>query len=221
MNGDLYFRYPILDFSYWRRLARRVGRNIFEIVLSVSAIVMLFSDVPDLILIGAVLFAYTIYSFGRRIFQSKPSNKFKGGNLADFTTKKSKKIILVAYDRSAFLGGSFLLHLTRELVELPIVIRVLKGLDVSRDEFVSKLEFYISDETNVKETNIWRQAKIEELMIAALVAQSDEKKPIQPFHLFLALPETQNERVQRLFNLFGLNPAKLEKAARYHNIINS
>ena len=184
MPNDLYFRYPILDLSYWQRFSKRVGRNILEIILLASASVLVISDVPNLVLIGFVVFIYLVYGLIKRATRSTPSTKFKGGNLAGFITKGSKKAILSAYDRSVFVGGNFLLHLTRELVEDSMVMRVLKGLDISRDEFVSKLESYINDEMGVKETNIWRQAKAEEVVIGALVSQPDEKRPIQPIHLF-------------------------------------
>lgn len=221
MSEDLYFRYPILDLSYWQRFFRRIIRTVFNIVLVVLTIVLLFSDVPNLFLLGVLAAGYLLFKFGRNIAKSKPKPRFKGGNLAEFTTPKTKKIILSAYNRASFLGGGFLLHLTRELIEEPMVIRVLKGLDVGRDEFISKLEAYLADERNVRETNIWRQAKVEEVIIRAFILQEGNKTPISPFHLFVALPHTDSERVKRLFVLFGLGTDNLARAARYHSLISS
>ena len=221
MSGDLYFRCPILDLSYWQRFIRRIGRTIVGIILSVLAATMLLSDAPDLFMLGVLASAYLIFRFGGKFISSRVKSKFKGGNLIEFTTPRTKKIIFAAYDRSAFLGGSFLLHLTRELIEEQMVVRVLRGLDVSRDEFVSKLEAYLIDEKNIRETNIWRQAKVEEVVIKAFILQEGEKFPISPFRLFMALPYTDNERVRRLFVLFGLGTENLERAARYHSLISA
>jgi hypothetical protein len=221
MNGDLYFRYPILGLSYWQRFVRRVGYTTIGIILFILAITTLLSDAPDLFVLGVLILAYLIFRFGEKLMRLRARSKFKGGNLIEFITPRTKKIILASYDRSAFLGGSFLLHLTRELIEEPMVIRVLKGLDVSRDEFVSKLEAYLIDEKDVRETNVWRQAKVEEITIKAFILQDGEKFPISPFHLFVALPHTDNERVRRLFVLFGLGTDNLERAARYHSLISA
>ena len=221
MSGDLYFRCPILDLSYWQRFIRRIGRTIVGIILSVLAATMLLSDAPDLFMLGVLASAYLIFRFGGKFISSRVKSKFKGGNLIEFTTPRTKKIIFAAYDRSAFLGGSFLLHLTRELIEEQMVVRVLRGLDVSRDEFVSKLEAYLIDEKNIRETNVWRQAKVEEVVIKAFILQEGEKFPISPFRLFMALPYTDNERVRRLFVLFGLGTENLERAARYHSLISA
>ncbi len=221
MSEDLYFHYPILGLSYWQRFFRRIGGTTTNIILAVLAVTTLLSDVPNLFVLGALISAYLIFRLGKKLIRSRQKSKFKGGNLVEFTTPRAKKIILTAYDRAAFLGGSFLLHLARELIEEPMVVRVLRGLDVGRDEFVSKLEAYLADEKSVKETNIWRQAKVEEIMIRAFILQEGEKLPISPFHLFVALPHTDNERVRRLFVLFGLGTSNLTRAARYHSIIST
>lgn len=199
----------------------RISRAIVGIILLATAAITAFSDVANLSFIGSFLAVLLLVYFFYKASRGLPKKRFKGGNLADFTSRRAKRVILTSYDRAAFLGGSFILHLARELMEDPMVLRVLKGLDVSRDEFISKLESYMHDEKDVKETNIWRQAKVEEVAIAAFVAQSEDKKPVQPLHLFLALPRTDNERVQRLFNLFGLDSVKLDKASRYYAVINT
>ncbi|MDD5710597.1 MAG: hypothetical protein PHV43_00630 [Candidatus Colwellbacteria bacterium] len=219
MSGELYFRYPILDLTYGQRFIRRTGYTTLHIILAVAAVVMLFSDVSNLFLLGVLASAYLLFRFGIKLIRSKPRIRFRGGNLLEFTAPRTKKIILAAYDRSVFLGGSFLLYLARELIEEPMIIRVLKGLDVGRDEFISKLEAYLADERGIKETNIWRQAKLEEAMIQAFILQESEKSPISPFHLFVALPHTDNEKVRRLFVLFGLGTDNLTRAARYHSLI--
>jgi hypothetical protein len=221
MSGDLYFRYSTLDLNYWQRFVGRIGRTVFNIVLVITAATMLLSDAPNLFALGLLAALYLVFWVVTKFVQARARLKFKGGNLINFITPKAREAILAAHDRSAFLGGSFLLHLTRELIEEPVVIRVLRGLDVGRDEFISKLEAYLTDEKNVRETNIWRQAKAEEVVVKAFILQGNEKQPISPFHLFLALPHTDNERVRRLFVLFGLGTENLERAAQYHSLISA
>jgi|GEM_PF-2762249 hypothetical protein len=222
MSGDLYFRYPVLDLTFWQRFLGRIGGAIINIVLLVLAAVALLSNIPGLMVLGVPAAVYLVLRFGGRwVGGWRSRSRFKGGNLVEFVTPRAKKMILSAYDRSAFLGGSFALHLTRELVEEPIVVRVLRGLGINRDELVSKLEGYLLEERGVRETNIWRQARVEEIVVRAFILQDEKKDPITPFHLFMALPYADNERVRRLFVLFGLGADSLERAARYHALISA
>ncbi|OGY56780.1 MAG: hypothetical protein A2Y84_00555 [Candidatus Colwellbacteria bacterium RBG_13_48_8] len=216
MGRDLYFRYPQLDFNYSSRFLLRAVKSVALVVLVISILTLLLSDVTHLFLVGVFSAAGLVAAALIFLYWDKLRPPFKGGNLVDFTTRRSKHIITTAYDKAAFLGGSFVLHLLRELVDVPVVELLLKRVAVERDEFISKLEDYMKQDKKLKETRTWRQVEIEKVIIKALVRQIGVKKPIEPLHLFLALVYLDDERLQRIFGLFNIDPAVLERAARYY-----
>lgn len=198
---NLYFKNHMLLVGYPARFWGRVLRGILGIVSGALLAILLLSDVRGLFYAGFLLLGFWVY----RLFTAKQNKKeFKGGNLFSYTTYRTRKIIESAYDKSAVVGGGVLLNITRELADTYQVEAYLHQLGVQRSEFIAKLESFIEEETSLKETNKWRQVRVEDLVVKAFKIQEEHKEPIAPIYLFKAMIEMDSEKTRRLFGLFGI-----------------
>ena len=129
---------------------------------------------------------------------------------------ETRELLQRASDRSVLMGGSFLLHLTRELIETVGGEEVLRRLSIGKEEFAGQVEGHLNEEKRLRETKTWRLKKAEELMIKALTTQVGGRHPISPADLLRAMVYMENERVQRLFSIFGITESVMENSYRYN-----
>lgn len=183
--------------------------------------------VLGIVLVGAALLFINIWAgmvyallvsavgfFWKRVQIGKTG--FRGGNLARYITPRARKLVESAYDASAVIGGSFVLHLTKELATTHRVNLALKRLSVDPDEFVNTLGIHLKEEAGLRETNKWRQAKARDVVVGALVSQKGQRQPLNELHLLRGLVGVEHERLQRLMVSFDINGVELEKAISYH-----
>ncbi len=228
---NLYFDEPRLKLIHFSRfLTRLISYSLYS-VLIVSAITFLLSEVDNLFWLGILISLFLgdrLIHFGEaersivglsrylpRLSRRKNfliSDKF---NAADFLTPASLSIIERAFDRAAIIGGDFYLYLVDFLIQLPEIQKGLIRMDVNLDEFEKRIE-----ETGVSEENIRQKNSKTDLLqkvemiskFAFLEAFKDQNKFIEPHELFAALGRVKDEKISRLFNLFGINPEDLAKA---------
>ncbi|MEX2054088.1 MAG: hypothetical protein WD883_00895 [Candidatus Colwellbacteria bacterium] len=213
---ELYFEDPFLKLGVGTRLWAKSLKGILSTVALVGGLLMVFSDVLVVTYAGVVLLGYTFFIFGKSRKWWGKRDAFRGGNLHSFMEVESKEALEAASDRASVVGGSFLLNLMRELVDIADVESVLRRLGISREEFAGHIDRYIQEERRLQETKSWRAARAEEVVVKAFTTQSGHKKPITPKDLFRALRYTENERVQRIFSLFGVTPEGIEGNNRYN-----
>ena len=202
VEQNLYFKDHTLLIGYAARFWSRVLKGVWGIVLGALALVLLLSDIPALSYTGAALVGVWAYKIVFKKFRNKRG--FKGGNLFPYTTYRTKKLIETAYDKSSIIGGSILLNIARELSDTYQVEALLHSWGVERSEFISKLEDLLREEAHLKETNKWKQARVEDLMVKAFKLQGDKHEPVTPLDVFKALPEMDSEKTKRLFGTFGV-----------------
>ena len=213
LEETLHFKDNSLSLGYWARFWTRIIKGIFSIVLGALLVTLLLSDIQPLFYLGLVLAVLWIYKIIRsRLDQSVALKK---GNLAKYATYRTRKIIESAHDKSAVLGGGILLNVIRELSDIYQIESLLHQLGVDRNEFISKTEHLLKEEIGIKETAQWRQDRIEELMIKAFITQKDKHEPIAPIHLFRGAVEVENERLKRLFGIFGIEPGSIDRVIQY------
>ncbi|MDZ4231468.1 MAG: hypothetical protein U1C52_01615 [Patescibacteria group bacterium] len=215
-KSELYFEDPLLKLSVGTRLWAKSLRGVLHTVAFVGGGLMIFSDIASIFSLGMLLLGYTAFRIGRSRRWWSKGHIFRGGNLYPFMQAESKELLEAASDRAVIVGGSFLLNLMRELTDTAEVEEVLKRLGIRRDEFAGQIDKYLQEERKLKETKAWRAARAEEAVVKAFTTQSGSKKPITPKDLFKALRYTENERVQRVFNLFGVTPEGIEGKAGYN-----
>ena len=214
-QSELYFEDPLLKLGMGTRLWVKSAKSIVNIVSLVSGLVMIFSDVKQVFYLGILLIAFFLYNLlFTKLFNV--GRTFSGGNLASFMDGETRELLQRASDRSTLMGGSFLLHLTRELIETIGGEEVLRKLSVGKEEFAGQVERHLSEEKHLLETKAWRLKRAEELMIKALTTQVGGRHPISPADLLRAMVYMENERVQRLFSIFGITESVMENSYRYN-----
>ena len=213
-EDKLYFEDPLLKLGIGTRLWVKSTKSIFNIVSLVAGLVMIFSDVPQVFYLGIFLLAVVLYnSLLAKLFDIR--GNFSGGNLLFFVETEVRDVLQRASDRSALMGGSFLLHLTRELIETAGGEEILRRLSIEKEEFASQAERHIGEEKRLRETKAWRLRKAEELVVKALTTQIGKKHPVTTEDLLRAMVYMDNERVQRLFNIFGVTESVMENSYQY------
>jgi len=215
-KGELYFEDPLLKLSVANRLWAKSIKGILHTVAFVAGGLMVFSDVTAIVFVGWAFLGYTVFRIGKNKRWWIKDTTFRGGNLYFFIEPEAREAIESAGDRAAIMGGSFLLNLMRELVDLSEVEEVLRGLGIKRDEFAGHIDKYIQEEKRLRETKAWRAARAEEVVVKAFTTQGAYKRPVRPKDLFRALRSLDNERVQRIFNLFGITPEGIDGNNRYN-----
>ena len=214
-QSELYFEDPLLKLGIGTRLWVKSLISILNIVSLVAGLVMIFSDVAQVFYLGILLLAFFIYnSLLRKLFNL--GKGFRGGNLLFFMDLEVRELLERASNRSVLMGGSFLLHLMRELVDTADGEEALKRLSIGKDEFAGQVERYISEEKRLRETRTWRLKRVEDLIIKALATQVGGKRPIRVGDLFRAMIYMNNERIQRLFSIFGITESVMENNHRYN-----
>ena len=213
-QSELYFEDPLLRLGIGTRLWVKSLKSIFNIVSLVSGLVMVFSDVAQVFYLGILFLALFLYNLLLAKFLVR-GRQFSGGNLLFFTDEEARELLQRASDRSVLMGGSLLLHLMRELVETTGGGEILRRLSIGKEEFAGQVERYISEERRLRETRAWRLKRVEELMVKALTTQLGEKRPISCADLFRTLVYVDNERIQRLFSIFGITESVMENSYRY------
>jgi len=214
-QDELYFEDPLLKLGMGARLWAKSLKSILNIVSLVAGLVMIFSDVIQVFYLGILFLAYFIYSsFFAKLFSR--GGRFTGGNLLFFMEPEVGELLQRAIDRSALMGGSFLLHLMRELIETTEGRETLERLSIGKDEFAGQVERYVDEEKRLRETRAWKLKRAEELMVKALITQLGKKHPISAGDLFRVMVYMDNERIQRLFSLFGITESVMENSYKYN-----
>ena len=228
---NLHFFEPRLAMnSFGRFLARLIIYSFYAVLVAATGI-FLFSDVEKLFWLG-ILF---VLFLGYRLFHIRQAERSTVGlmrylprlnrrnlskesqnlNVAYYLSPNSFTVIERAYDRVVLVGGDFYLYILKSLVRLPHIRKALTRMDVNAEDLERKIEEFVASEEikNIKESKSDLMIKIESLVkMAFLQAISCKNRFIDPHDLFAVLGNLGDSKINRLFSLFEINSADLEKA---------
>ena len=136
-------------------------------------------------------------------------------NLSDYMGPAAFAVIEESFDRATLTGHDFYLESALRLLKAREVHDGLQRLDVSVEEFKQKLE-ELTIEGKTKDANASKADRI--VFVEMLVGHGFEKaaenghKFIEPADLFAALASIESIVLKKVFELFSVVPADLEKA---------
>ena len=204
----------------------------FYAVLAVSAVTFLLSDIERLFWSGILISLFLADRLRHRgeaerstvellrhlpRLNRRKENIFSAEirNTAYYLMPSSLSVLERAQDKTLILGGDFYLYLVKFLIQLPEVKKGLLRMDVQIDDFGQKIEEFIESGENRK-IKISKEdclKNIEIIVKSAFLSALDSKNSfIEPVNLFAAFENAGSLIVNRLFNIFDINPADLEYA---------
>lgn len=209
------------------------GRSIVRIVsyvsyfvLAVATFMFLISDVRTLFYVGLFLLIVVIDLLVHHGEGDLPISELPTAgrvNLASVMNRAAYVAIERATDRSVITKKSFLLELTRRLLDLPQVENGLRRLDVKPSEFRAKLETLAADPTPVASGTV--SAADDRIAMVQILAEhafasalSAGHNFIKPTDLFSALPAMDDDPLRRLFAVFNIEEGDLERALIFSSL---
>ena len=225
---ELYFDDPRLRMTVAGRFFVRTMVAIVYVVLFFAMVTFLMSEVRGLFYVGvflAIFFLDRILHWGEAdlpIAELPPRGKI---NLARIMKPSTSSIISRAFDRGLVARQDFFLCAADRLLGLAEVEEGLRRLDVKPEEFRAKLAEFLShphadSAPALNQSGAGRDTlrdeylkNAETLAVAAFgQALAAGHNFIEPSDLFSALATMPSERLQRLFNMFGVEAGDLERA---------
>ncbi|HVO28373.1 MAG TPA: ATP-dependent Clp protease ATP-binding subunit [Candidatus Paceibacterota bacterium] len=215
-NLQIAFHDPRLGMSFAGRLLVRVMTWIVYLVVAAAAFTFLISGMARLRFIGVFLALFLLDLFIHRGQGDLPIAELpKAGavNIARIFRPSAFGALERAFDSSMLARRGFFLEMTERLLEYPEVVNGLRRLDVPPADFRQKLDEFIgaSPAAPVPKAELLKSAEV--LAIAAfgqaLAAGHDF---VEVSDLFSALPKVGDANVDRLFNLFAVEPGDIERA---------
>ena len=225
-ENNLFFSETRFNLPALSRSILRIINYAFYIFLIIATVMVLFSDVKQLRLIGIFITPFLFYKAIRQ-FRSKKSIRIikeediaKGVNVCDFFSPKSLELLEGAFYKTKIIGGNFYLNLMDVLIQENKTKLVLDKMEISRQELSLKIDeaAYYNKAVVRGEADDARAPrnlidKIEFLAKKAfLQAFDNERTQVEPFDLFLALAFVQDKEINRIFYLFSVDLKSLRKA---------
>ncbi len=215
-SPNIYFKDPRLDMPSSVRAVLNIVVWVWMVMLTVAMGVFLLSGAIWMRAVGGLVLIYLVDRFIHRNRSDRSLHKIpnEGGvNVAEYMSPQAMGILLTAFNRAQIFGGHPYLHLGNELLTRSEVNEALHRLNVSRDEFGSKLVEHLNKSAPSRYTREQLAEMESKLAVAAmsqaLIGQSDN---IAPADLFAGLSSVNEPETAKLFNLFQIESGDLEKA---------
>ncbi len=215
---NLIFEEPRFKISTAGRIVSRLIIYSAYTVAAAAVITLLLSEIQWLFwlgVLGALFLTDKITHLGKarkNLAKIKPK-KGEKINVAFYLSPHAASIIEKTQGKTAVIDKDFYLCLLSFLVGNKDIREALVRLDVSLKEFSQKLDYYLDkkNEKGLKQTKKQISEIIEKLMkISFGLAVKNGKSCIEPLDIFGALAFVNDEKVNRLFNLFSIDPNDLE-----------
>ncbi len=213
-----FFDEPRLKMTIPGRLLVRISSYITYLVLLAAAFTFVFSDIISLKALGIFLLLF----LGDRALHLKEADRPFGElpktgrvNLAEYLSPAAYAILERAFDKARLTRKKFFLEIIRELLSLPEIIDGLRRLDIKPEEFRQKTEELLesSQDTSLVSDKAKLFQNVEALVLqAAERSLTNNHRFIERVDLFSGLFSVADENVNRLFNVFSVEPADLELA---------
>lgn len=234
---ELYFYDQRFKMSHFSRVLVRLICYSFYIILVVGAATFLLSDTGQLFWLGILI----LFFIGDRLIHFRQAERSIIGltrylprlrrrkeeekksfviNTSHYLTFASFGILERACDKTLLIGGNFYLYVLKFLFQLPNIKDVILRMDVNADEMAKKIDDFIDIEIeNIKksEKNIENKEsllkKIEFFTgLAFIDAVNNKNRFIEPADLFSAIGKIKDQNINKILNLFNINPNELEYA---------
>jgi ATP-dependent Clp protease ATP-binding subunit ClpC len=219
-SENLVFEEPSLEMpTAGRLLSRLISYSVYA-VATAGAITLLMSDIEWLFWLGALISAFLL----DRLFHANKSRKNLSGfkmrkgeiiNAALYFEPKTITVMERARDKSLLSGKDFSLYLLFFLSKNPDVKEGLERMDVSTGDFIQKIDSYIAkkDEKELITDKKTVKAQIERIAKKSFeLGLINGKSSVEPIDLFGALAFANEEKINRIFNLFSIDPDDMETA---------
>ncbi|MBI4993636.1 ATP-dependent Clp protease ATP-binding subunit [Candidatus Wolfebacteria bacterium] len=213
---------------FWRFSARLISYSVYAILIAAMGVFLL-SDVKKIFWIGVLIFIF----LADRFFHFKKADKSIVGllryprlsrrkigmevfpkdiNVFSYLTPESFGILERAYDKTLVVSGDFYLFILKFLVQLPQIKNGLIRMDVSINDLQKKIEVEINAENGkILRDDVY--LNLVELSKQAFLATLNSKNNyIEPADLFAALGEINDQKINKIFNLFEIQAADLKQA---------
>ncbi|MCL5733233.1 MAG: ATP-dependent Clp protease ATP-binding subunit [Patescibacteria group bacterium] len=222
LNKEFYFSDPRLKMTLAGRFLVRVLALIVFLVLLISSVIFIFSQISSIRWAGILLFIFVIDYMIHRSNASRSIGqmpKDKKVNLNIFFLPKSFNLVERAYDKGLLQKTDFYLELLLQLLESGEIRNGLKRLDVDPESFKQKTEEVLKSSTGQKLSQNEFLRQIEELAVEAFArAAQNGSQFIRPQELFSALANLKDENNSRIFSLFSINSGDLERALIFDSV---
>jgi ATP-dependent Clp protease ATP-binding subunit ClpC len=223
----LSFDDPRLAMSVAGRFLVRVVNWTAYLVFIAATFTFLISGVVRLRLFGVFLALMLIDFIIHRNEGDMPIAELpKGGmvNVASVLRPSAFLALERAFDISIVAKHDFFLEMTRRLLEFPEIDNALQRLDVPLKEFKQKLDEF-AGEQNLSLNTFSRDQYLDQLKSFTIVAFGQAINAghnfIEVGDLFSALQLSGDETMNRLFNLFSLEPGDVERALIFGSRVSS
>lgn len=199
-----------------RMLVRAIS-YITYLVLCGAVITFLISEIPAFYYTGIFITLVLLDRFIHRNEGDVPISELpKSGrvNIARLMAPQAFAVLGRASDRAAIGKKAFYLEVMQRLMDLPQIEEGLRRLDVKPEEFKQKLDELLSasaPDDRIQKAELLAEAALK----AALSAGHDF---IGPDDLFTALAAIDDASLKRLFELFSIAPADLERALLFSSV---
>jgi len=231
-NTNFYFFDPRLQMTQLGRLFVRVVFYSTYAFLIAACATFLLSDIKWIFWLGALLFLILFDRLKHLGQADRVLRKNLRGdvNLAEYLSPASFIMLEYAFERSLLMGGNFYLFILRRLLERKDIKEGLVRMDLDAEEIYKKTDELLKEsleENKYKEGSGEERkkrliAEIEKIaklsMEQAILA---DNQFIQPKDLFAALSHCESTAVQRILQLFDIDPGDLQNAlifSRYQEI---
>lgn len=213
---SIVFDEPRLQMSIAGRLLVRVITWITYLVLIAATFTMLISGIDQLRFVG-VFFGFILIDLlahrGEADLPIPECPKVGVINAAQTMRPAAFSVLERAFDTSVISKRDFYLEMTERLLESPEVEEALRRLDVSMKEFKQKLDEFVLDKPEVPPT---RDAYIQQASLLGVAAFAQAivggHNFIEVGDLFSALSFVDDEKINRLFDTFGITASDIERA---------
>src|SRR3989338_8049656 len=221
-NIKIYYDEPRLKMSVAGRfLVRSIIYSAYGILVA-AAIIFSTSGINWLSALGWLI---VLFLADRLLHFGKAERSFvrlskEGINVALYAIPQVYSVLEWSFDRALALGGDFNLYAMRKLLQHKDVIGGLARMGVKPEDFVSKVEEYLTKFSSQKNTKEALIQNAEQLMSAAFRhALENKSEAIEAKDLFSALGEITNENIAKLFKLFDIDAGDLENALIYGSLV--
>lgn len=206
--------------SFAGRFFSRIIARVFWLIVLVSTLTFLISDVPEARWLGVLLFIFLLDKIIHRGEADKPLSELPSSgraNVAQYLEPKAFRAIEIAYEKALLRKSNFHLELLLALLKFGVVRDIVSRLDVKPEEFIQKIEQSLTKEISDKNKII---SEIDSLLRTAFIeAVMQGGRFVDVLDVLAALGRTEDIRIKKLLAIFSLNQDDFRSGAAFGEVL--
>lgn len=206
--------------SFLGRLVSRVVARVSWLLVIISTIVFLLSDVYSIKWLGAFMALFLFDRLAHWKEADKPLSELPPSgraNIAHYIEPKAFRILEDAYEKSLIHRTNFNLQVLNGLLGYKSIKEIIERLDVKPKEFVQKVEQALERE-DISKSKI--MDSMDDLVrLAFLESVVNGSRFVDVLDLFAALGKTNDPKVKRILAIFSLNSEEFVGGAAFGEIL--